>query len=61
MRPKGEILSDALTATEKPITDVRSHVKLTILNLEVQIDIRDELSTTIDVLRSLRDEIHELP
>jgi len=52
MRARAEILDDALRATDKPITDVRSHVKLTILTLEVFIDIRDEMTWLINTLRT---------
>lgn len=57
MRNRAEILHDALTATEKPITDVRSHVKLTILTLEVFVDIRDILSTYIKTAETLQDRM----
>lgn len=51
MRTTSEILDDGLRATEKPASDHQSYIKLTLLSLEVFLDIRDtimEKLTTID-------------
>lgn len=61
MRDRSEILEDAISARNKGTISKRYPEEVSLLTLEALVDIRDHLSTSIDVLRSLRDEIHELP
>lgn len=61
MRDRGEILGDATFYTDSKTLVPEHPNKLKLLTLEAIVDIRDHLSTSIDVLRSLRDEIHALP
>jgi len=60
MRSKEQILNDTVKVERGPIpwdSTASIHERLTI---EVLIDIRDELSATIGVFRSLREEISQL-
>ena len=53
MREKGEILADGLEAVRKETVLTQSDLKLTLLTLEVLVDIRDQFSSLTTILGSV--------
>jgi len=57
MRTRGEILGDGLEAVRAETVLTQSDLKLTLLVVEAVVDLRDQISTMVNVLISLRESI----